>query len=304
MNPLDSKALPLSWLLLLTTALAMTGAGCRSPDDFSRIVNEPMPLSEGTRKEFGTVALLPSDAVPDVLFKSYDSLANAAPPWAIKTFKRLDAATRIDNNFDKPDKRELNDPMNYYDVGRLLCVSVAAGAAAVAEAVVSTAPQAQLDASQAAVRQALEEEPLQPLLEAKVQDVAAARHCEQLVKMPGPLLASLKSQTTTNRIFVSLTNAVIDSVLLVRVHRQQFGVVRRLNPPMIFAITVDVYIFRAVDGSVSHFNSLEYRSGEHKITTWGANDAKRLRAEIRFAQSRFADSILTELFDLGPTPGQ
>jgi hypothetical protein len=103
----------------------------------------------------------------------------------------------------------------------------------------------------------------------------------------------------TNRNFTALTNASIDSVLVVRLYSQSFGIVRRQNPPVLFAAEVDVFVFRASDGSVLHYDCLEYRSRERKFTDWGANNAARFREELKAAEKKIADMILDELFGCG-----
>jgi len=267
-------------------------------DNFSRVTSEPKPLSADFRKQFGKVALMPADMAQDVVFTSPDALKDPAPPWAIKTFNRLASATQTD---DISHRTSLADPRNYYDLGRMMCILVVSGGAALTEGIFCTVSQSKLDASLSAVKRALDKEPLQPGIETTVRQMALAGNCNQLVAIPEAELLRLKSQTATNRSFSALTNSGIDSVLILRVNRQQFGVVRRLNPPTTFAISVDVYLCHAGDGSYEYFRTVEYESLERKFTDWGAKDAIAMRAEIKQAEYYIAEAIVTELFDLDPS---
>jgi hypothetical protein len=102
--------------------------------------------------------------------------------------------------------------------------------------------------------------------------------------------------SATNRNFGVLTNAGIDSVLVLRPWSQSFGAVQSLNPPIVFDAQVDVYVIRVSDGKVLHFDTLNYRSRERKFTEWGADGAKSFRVELKLAQRRFAECIAQEIF--------
>lgn len=290
-------------------ALAMvTLAGCSSPDRFSRIINEPLPVGPGVRQQFGKVALVPADAALDIRFPGLNPLANNFPPWGTGTYHKLEAATRVGGDPDKrvekyDDPRWLAmDPRNYYDAGRLVCISVAAGTAALIEGVVSTVSQAELDASKESIKHALAEEALQKGTEEDVLRLAAAAGHIRLTSISQTNRVFPISQLSSNNNFSALAEAGFDSVLIIRVHDIQFGVVRRLDPPIELAIRADVFVFRASDGSLLASQMLDYRSVDRKFTAWGAKDAKYLRAEIRLAELRIAQAILTEFFDVNPQP--
>jgi hypothetical protein len=170
----------------------------------------------------------------------------------------------------------------------------------VVEGLVAGVTKAEIKKNEKAMRQALEENPLQPGIQTCLGQVAAKRSFERLVQVPDPTLADLKSQTATNRDYRALSGLGFDSALEIRISEQGFIPAGRLNRSMMFVAEAEVFVIRISDGAILHAGCLNYQSCERTFTEWGANHARNVRMELKQAQQIFADSVLEQLFALDP----
>ena len=89
-------------------------------------------------------------------------------------------------------------------------------------------------------------------------------------------------------------------MLFIRLSNQSFGIIRCMNPPIVFAAQADVYVVRAGDGALLHFAAFQFQSKERRFTAWGENEASPFRSELKTAQRLFAEAIVQQLFDRRP----
>lgn len=87
---------------LLLVLLLAAATGCRSTDNFSRIVNEPAPLPESVRSGFGKVGVLPPGTAADFVFAHPASRGQIVLVRSTETFNTL--ASRV--TFDTDDQAQ------------------------------------------------------------------------------------------------------------------------------------------------------------------------------------------------------
>ena len=271
----------------LSVALLVAFAGGCQIDDsnFSRIINEPAPLAGSLRETFGITALMPAELTPQFGFQYPQGRAEAGGTAALGTFNAMERATRPEDF----------DPGT--EVARILFSAIISGAAGIFSSLFVGVPESEMRQAEAALKKALQDDPLEPGIIARLQEVALQRNCRRLVPLPEGFETELKAQGATRINYRTLKAAGIDSVLLIRVLSQHFGVAEGINPPMGYAAIADVVVIRTSDGTVLHSGYLDYRSRKHTFTEWAAKDARRFRGESRRAQKIVANAILDQLFE-------
>ena len=268
--------------LLLSAALACTS--CRTLDEgMSRIINEPAPLPEKTRASFGVVALLPSGSAPEFQFTHPATPTEAMLPIAATTFNVLKEDAEGDRNL-----REA--------AGKIALAVLISGTVGVIGGLMVGVPEEVLKECEASMREAVQEQPLEPAIRSRVQQVAAKARCSGLVSVPASAAAKLDLQSVTNRDFRALGNLGFDSLLSVRVSGQWFEQADGFNPPLTYAASVHLDVMRVSDGAVLHSGHLDYRGHQMRFTEWAANDAKAFRAETERARRAFAWAVMEQLF--------
>jgi hypothetical protein len=269
---------------IFALVIAATCTSCRTFDKgMSRIINEPAPLPETTRANFGVVAMLPTGSAPEFGFKHPATPTEAMLPIAAATFNVLASGEDGDHNL-----REV--------AGRIAIGLLVSGTVGVIGGIITGVPDEKLKECEATMRQALQEQPLEPAIQSRVQQMAGKARFSGLIPVPASAAAKLNWQSATNRDFRALTNAGCDSLLTVRVLGQWFEDAHGLNPALTYSARVDVDVIRVSDGTVLHSGHLDYRGHQMRFTEWAANDAKAFRAETERARRAFAWAIMEQLF--------
>jgi hypothetical protein len=180
------------------------------------------------------------------------------------------------------------------EAAQLLFSLAAAGAVGLVEGLFAGVPTPELERSEAALRKALRDDPLEAGLQARLSQMAAAKGWKKLVAVPqGALPASTGGQRVDQR---NLSALGIDSLLVITVSNQRFFLVRDMDPLLGYAAEVDIRVIRASDGKVLHADALQYLSRERHFTKWADHDAKTFRADMDDAQQLITACILEELF--------
>jgi len=276
----------LHWKLLLAIILsiAFTCTGCRTFDKgMARIINEPAPLPEATRAHFGMVAMLPPGSAQEFGFRHPATPTEAMLPIAATTFNVLKEDAEGDRNL-----REA--------AGKIALALLISGTVGVIGGIIVGVPEEELKKCEATMRQAVEEQPLEPAIQSRVQQVAAKARFSGLVSVPASAAAKLDLQSVTNRDFRALANLGFDSLLSVRVSGQWFEEADGFNPALTYGARVEVDVIRVSDGALLHSGHLDYRGHQMRFTEWAANDAKAFRAETERARRAFAWAIMEQLF--------
>ena len=280
------------WGWTLALAVLALASGCESNRyNVSRIVNEPAPVPDAVRNEFGVVGALPSNYEPRFYFRSPLNKAEAAEKLSVDSFGAMEKATRFHWSSDaRAVPAELA-----MEVTRIFYSAILSGTVGTLGGIISGVSETKLKEAEAAIRQALRDDPLEKGVISNIYHFAGNKQCETLAAIPQDLSAKLSRERDRKPDFSSLTNAGIDSVLLIRFYNQHFGVPEGINPPVTYVASADVKIVRARDGELLHAGYLEYHSRHHTFTAWGANGAKFFRGETRRAQRIFADVIFDQL---------
>jgi hypothetical protein len=267
--------------ILATAALllALSASGCRTTEKgFPRIINEPAPVSTEMRGSFGVLGVLPVAVGTNVHF--------TAPPNRDEAFDKVSDKT-FDRTWDAIDAHGAKEIGGKIAV--TVFVSLAAGTAA---ALIAGVSEPEFRRAQDALRTALAEESFDGGIQREITTALRGSSVKDVVVLPESALTNI-DVTAGSRALVNLSRQGVDAVVDVQVTRVSFDFRRReLNPDMAFAPEVVVYIRRVADGTVLHATPFEYRGERRTVTSWGANNAKSFRAEMRAAEQEFARVIL------------
>ena len=260
-------------------------AGCRtSGTNFSRVINESAPLPVEVRASFGKVGVLPDDVLPEPRLLLPQNNGQAIGTIAAATFRYLDKNA-------EPASSKPSDV-----AGKILFDAFVAGVAGVLGGLVTGIPESELKRGEAALRTAIQGEPLERGLQAQVYDLAGEERRLNLIPIPSAYAAMLKSENPNIRNYRMLEGVGVDSVLLVRMVRHRFEAREGINPLMTFAVEANTYVIRGGDGEVVASQSLDYRSRSRTFRQWATHDGKRLRSELRSARRLFAEILLDYYF--------
>lgn len=263
---------------------AVAVSGCRTGEgDFPRIVNEPMPVSPEVRSSFGVIGVLPADLSTNIEFGQPASPGEAMGVIGTTTFIGL-AATSTESDEGHPG-RQLKD---------IAFSAALAGVIGVFGGVMTGVPEGDLKRAQAAMSLALHDNPLEPGIQAQLQQLAVKKHSRNFVPVPEAVRARLNGNTITKESLQALAGSGIDSVMCLQVDGERFVPGAGLNPPMAVDISLRVLILRVSDGQTLFDQTLEYQGEKLQFTRWGANHAKLFRAELEVAQRTFAAAIFDE----------
>ncbi len=269
---------------LLALIIAATCTSCRTFDKGnSRIINEPAPLPETTRANFGVVAMLPTVSAPEFRFKHPATPTEAMVPIAVTTFNVLRSGADGDRNLGEA-------------AATIALAVLISGTVGVIGGIMVGVPEEELKKCEASMRQAVREQPLELAIQSRVQQVAAKARYSGLVSVPASAAAKLDLQSVTNRDFRAVANLGFDSLLSARVAGQWFERAHGFNPALTYSASVNIDVIRVSDGAVLHAGHLDYRGHQMRFTEWAANDAKAFRAETERARRAFAWAIMEQIF--------
>jgi hypothetical protein len=266
--------------ILATAALllALSASGCRTTEKgFPRIINEPAPVSAAVRGSFGVLGVLPVAVATNVHF--------TAPPNREEAFDKVSDKT-FDRTWDAIDAHGAKEIGGKIAV--TVFVSLAAGTAA---ALIAGVSEPEFRRAQDALRTALAEESFDGGIQRELTTALRGSSVKDIVVLPESALTNI-DVTAGSRALAKLSQQGVDAVLDVQVTRLNFEFRRGLNPDMAFAPEVVVYVRRVADGAVLHTTPLEYRGERRTFTSWGANNAKSFRAEMRAAEQELARMVL------------
>lgn len=260
---------PLSLLLII---FAVASSGCRTHEgNFSRIINEPAPVPENVRASFGRVGVLLTSDNPKFGFQRPATPSESILPVMDKTFAPFDRASN--------------------DASVLAFGLIVSGFVGVVGSYVVGVPEAEIKEAEAALRKALLDAPLEPQIQNRVVQIAARRKIPQ----PSSVMVKNISRRPTGEDLRALSALGLDSLLVIRIFEQRFEEVRGLNPPMTFAVTADVEVWRVSDGARLHRGELEYRGRKLKFTEWAEHRAKPFREEMERVTRTSAAVIVDQL---------
>lgn len=266
--------------LFASCLLGMLGSGCYSPGT-SRVINEPAPVGEIVRTNFGRMALLPDPLASGVLMR-YPRSTSEAVLGDLKGAGAGGGAMVMAGTL----------PMTGYGagfVGGLMVVGVVHG-------LFTGVPQSQIEADAKQLRQALDEKPLLPGVVEHVQSGLRAFGREPLVPVPPELAESLLAQAPAVRDYRPLAALGCDSVMELVVYRQAFRAERKGNPPMSFETSIHVYVTRISDGALLFVQPFDYRTRKYLFTQWAGEKARRFRSELDGLRRDAAQAILEQMF--------
>jgi hypothetical protein len=292
-------------LFLVAMLFAFVSAGCRTSEpNFSRIINEPAPLPSAVRDKFGVLGLLPLDTLSAAELSRPANRLEAIVPVGGKAFGRVRDSTR----WEESDGERFNHRTGEYEthprviekefnqeVASLAFSSLAAGLVGVVGGLFAGVPEAEIQRSEASLRLALAERPLEAGVHEQMVKLVR-RHATNHVVLSSADAALLNLASATNRNLAALAGRGLDSVLWVRVDYQRFDHAKGVNPPMTFASGVSLQVLRVSDGALLHTSFLDYRGRRKKFTEWAAQDAKSFRAELSRASQFLGAAAVEKLF--------
>lgn len=227
--------------------------------------------------------LLTSDN-PEFNFQRPATPLEAAIPIAEKTYNSVHRATRPDKDSDLDDYFKESAASLAFGI-------IAAGVVGVVGSYVVGVPEDEIKEAESSLRQALRERPLEPQIQNCVMQIATRRSMFQL----SSVTMKMNPRNPTTNDLQALSILGIDSLLIVHVHRQRFEELHGLNPPMTFAVTVDVEVKRVSDGVRLHKGSLEYRGRRLRFNEWAERKAKPFRSEMERVTRTMASVIVDQL---------
>lgn len=271
----------------LLASLLLLVCGCQTMDEgaFPRIVNEPAPLPADVRSSFGRMAILPPAASTNIHFARPLLPAAVSSQMAMRTFSKL-------NSFTRDAEGKLEDMPGRIAFSALVAASVGAVAG-----IVGGVSEEEFQHSQARLRSALAEEPLETGVENELRRIALRQTGTNIVLLSQQDLARIKLRGTRAD-FSDLLALGIESVLDIRVGDVGFEYREGPNPELAFTPEVIIYVLRTIDGAVLHASYLEYRGNERRFTNWAADNAKAFRIELNLAARAFAQSAVEQYFAL------
>ena len=260
-------------------------SGCRTGEnDFPRIVNEPMPVPPAQRSSFGVIGILPADLAAHFEFGQPARPGEAMGVIGTTAFVGLvDTSTQNDEGHPG---RQLED---------IAFSAAVAGVVGAFGGVLAGVPEGDVKRAQAAMSQALQDNPLETGIQKQLDQSAGKNLFQNLVPLPASGAARLNGNAITKENLRKLTGSGVDSVLCLQVDHERFVPGGGLNPPMVVEINLKVRIMRVTDGQLLFDQTLEYQGDAQPFTRWGENHAKLFRAELAVAQRTFAGVILDEL---------
>ena len=269
-------------LLLIATT------GCRSLDDrdadFSRILNEPAPVSDSVRASFGTMGVVTTAARPQLLLESPRNFGDVFGGTAARSFAAM----------EKISFEESDNPAD--DARALMFVAAGAVAAGLVVGAFNSIPQSEVEKGQAAMSLALRDEPLDRGIQRELLKQAQGREIASFRPVPELLVDQIRVSNPTNLDLRALSGQDVDSVLVLNVERCGFASRFQGNPPLAFVALINADVVQARDGTMLHSGTVIYTSGRRHFNRWVANDAQLFRSELEKAQRLCAEVLLDQFY--------
>jgi hypothetical protein len=279
-------------LATMLAAMSIVFSGCRTTDrtDFPRIINEPAPLAEATRRGFGVVGVLPVAMATNVHWYPPKNRPEAFERIAGKTWNGLSHFVEWKGTFDKDDLAA-----DGITLGFITLVSLTAGAAG---AFAVGVPEERFRQCDANLRRALKEEPFDAGIQNQIGKLLAKRSLTNVHLLPEAALTNIKLHGEKPDLSIFAAQG-INSILDIRVSEIGFELESGINPEVAFAPEVGIYLIRVSDGKVQHASYLNYRGKKRPFTAWADKNARPFRAEMTSAERQFARAILEQYFAAG-----
>lgn len=275
--------------MFLLGAASLLFAGCRSTHrgEFPRIINEPAPLPEALRREFGVIGVLPVAMATNVHWNRPADGSEAFGTVAGKTWSKLMDSAEFSGSFDKDDLAS-----DAATIGLVTLISLTAGTAS---ALAFGTSDTEFQRCDARLRKALTEEPI---------DRGIQKHLEKLVLQRGSTDMQLLPDSALGQIvlrgdkpdFSAFSAAGIDSIMDIRVSELCFEVRNGLNPELAFAPEITISLHHVSDGTVRHTSALSYRGKRRSFGDWADRDAKSFRSDMKNAERLFARMLVDQYF--------
>ena len=281
-----------SVLAVVLAAMSIMFSGCRTNDrtDFPRIINEPAPLAEAARREFGVVGVLPVAMATNAHWYPPGNRPEAFGQVAGKTLDWLAHSVEWKKSFDKDDLAADGMTLGFITLVSLTAGTVGAFAVGV--------PEEQFRQCDANLRRALKEEPFDAGIQNQIGKLLAKRSLTNVHLLPEASLANIKLHGPKPDLSMFAAQG-IDSILDIRVSEIGFELESGINPEVAFAPEVGIYLIRVSDGKVQHASYLNYRGKKRPFTAWADKNARPFRAEMTIAERQFARAILEQYFAAG-----
>ncbi len=283
----------------LSGLVLIIGQGCRTGENFSRVVDEPAPLPESVRSTFGVMGVPLAQSNPAVAFDHPMTKAGIMQQQAGRTFVFIEDAPRNYSDNKADFKGTVSGGLES-ESGRLLFSLIAAGAVGALEGIFAGVAKGDLARCESALSAVLKDDPLQGRIQKRVREIAGEKAWTRLVPVPESVLTAGPGVTNASP---ELATRGIDSVLLIRVTDQEFSVTGELDPLLGYSADIEIRVVRASDGAGLHTFHLQYCSQQRHFVTWGDQHAKAFRDEMDNAQQVIADCILQHLFADNPEGG-
>lgn len=282
----------------LSLFITLLWSGCHTTGDqhFPRIINEPMPIAESVRREFGTVGVLPVAMTTNVQFRLPVRRAEifyqvAGNTWhgMVETMEwRSSVGTLFgrDDDLERWDKDDMG--ADGATLGFITLVSLATGAVGAA---VTGVPEERAQRCQETLLAASHQEPIDVGIDHHLARAVDRQRLTNVHLLPETELANVRKKDA-GLDFSAFASQGLDSILDIRVTQLGFEFRRGANPELALAPEVAVYVIRVRDGTVLHSTFLKYRGQRRPFTGWAERDAKPFRREMARAEQQFAESIL------------
>ena len=275
----------------LALLLVIIGSGCRSlrdrDSDFSRILNEPAPVSESVRASFGTMGVVTTSSRPQLSLEPPRNFGDVFGAAAARSFVTLGQFA--------PEESE-----DHADAEALMFVAAGAVATGLVVGAFNSIPESEVERGQAAMSGVLRDEPLDRGIEAELLSQAQSRRISSFRSISPLLTQQMRVSNPTNMDLRALSGQEFDSVLVLNVERCGFAGKFKGNPPLAFVALINADVVQARDGVVLHSGTVIYHSRQLRFHHWVANDAKLFRSELENAQRLCAEVLLDQLFGNPP----
>lgn len=276
-------------LFACAAVMLIVTSGCSTPEKhFPRIINEPAPLPAEVRARFGRMGMLPVGAATNVFFYP--------PPNRAEVFNRV-AGRTFDSTYDHVQSR---GPDGF--ASKVMASTIGAVTGGALASLIKGVPPEEFEASQAALRKALNEESLPAEIQHELEAAITNAHLPALTIVSESAVASARAESGRLNDLPALRSQGLETVLEIHVTEVSFELNTGFNPDIAFSPQIIVQVRSVTGGSVLYSRYFEYRGEQRKFTTWAGDDARAFRDEVGFAAREFARVIL-EHFASEPADG-
>ncbi len=198
---------------------------------------------------------------------------------------------------DKTDSSGLKDAGSELlgDVAAAGATALAAGVIHVIEKILDHAKKVERETSDKLMQRVASEQPMSPVIKARMHQLAAKQGCERLVLLDDSADAAFNTPGGTNAASQIISASGADSVLVLRMTGEELAV-ESVGSLRFFA-EANYSALRTRDGAVLLSDSLVYSSRSRTLNAWSAHHGRRLKAERKHAEDLFGKMLLEKLFD-------